>query len=103
MDAWGALYERYWLSSSGLALFFDDDIPLFVNHLDSTRICFKSDRFSAPYQYTPVYSDDDSLNFVLCKSNSVIPLHMHMIKNYMNVPTQLPDSLMMKYPVFTTW
>ncbi len=43
-DIWGAVVERYWLSSAGLAIFFDDNVPLFVKHLGNT-ICFKSSRF----------------------------------------------------------
>ena len=104
-DAWGALYERYWLSSAGVSLFFDDDIPLFVQHLDSKKICFKADLNSPPYKFTPIYSENN-LDFTLCRvsdSRKIISLHKYMIKNYLNFPKQLPDAAMMQYPVFTTW
>ncbi len=42
-DIWGAVTERYWLSSAGLAIFFDDNVPLFVRHSGRT-LCFKSSR-----------------------------------------------------------
>ena len=58
-DIWSAVTERYWLSSVGLAIFFDDNIPLFVKHTQNpNQICFQSAKSKAPYKYTPVFDQD---------------------------------------------
>lgn len=43
-DQYGAVMERYWLSSAGMAIFFGDEVPLMVKHKNNT-ICFKSARY----------------------------------------------------------
>jgi hypothetical protein len=65
-----------------------------VSHLDPNKLCFKSDSSLPPYKFTPVYNNI-YLDLTICRGN-VKPLHLHMIKNYLNFPTQQPDALMMK-------
>ena len=69
-DDWGAVVERYWLSSKGVAIFIEDDIPLFVNHQDSSKICLKSSSLTAPYLYTPVYAGD-IFEYKLCSGKKL--------------------------------
>lgn len=99
-DLWGAVMERYWLSSAGLAIFVGDDVPLLVR-LQNNTLCLKSSRSSAPYKYTSAYKSDE-FQYNIC-TGPVKKLHINMLKNFMGFPTTFPDSLMMKRPVFTTW
>lgn len=98
---WSALLERYWLSSNGLAIFIDDSVPLFVSHSDPNKICLKSSNSSAPYKYTPVYTN--SIEYKICSGPEILTTHRYMISNYLGKPLDRPDSIMQKYPVFTTW
>lgn len=40
MDSWGALYERYWITTAGAALFIDDVKNLLLNYLNFIKIFF---------------------------------------------------------------
>ena len=101
-DIWSAVTERYWLSSVGLAIFFDDNIPLFVKHTQNpNQICFQSAKSKVPYKYTPVFTQN-LLAYSVC-TGPFKSLHLHMLQNFMSIPTSRPDQLMMKLPVFTTW
>jgi alpha-glucosidase (family GH31 glycosyl hydrolase) len=100
-DDWGAVLDRYWLSSNGLAIFIDDSVPLFVSHSDPNKICLKSSNSSAPYKYTPVYSN--AFEYKICSGPDILTTHRYMISNYLGRPLDKPDLVMLKYPVFTTW
>lgn len=40
---YGSVLERYWLSSSGVALYVSNDVPLHVS-TENGRLCFKGNR-----------------------------------------------------------
>ena len=64
-DSWGAVLERYWISSNAIAIHVADDIPLFVRHSDPTKICLKASRNTSPYRYSPAYTND-TLRYTIC-------------------------------------
>jgi alpha-glucosidase (family GH31 glycosyl hydrolase) len=101
-DEWGAVIERYWVSTSGLAFYVKDDMPLFVRHNISNKICFKTSSSSAPYKYVSVYPED-TLNYTVCHGADIKSVHMYMIDQYLGKPLSRPDETMMKLPIFTTW
>jgi hypothetical protein len=108
-----SIIERYWLSSAGLALIVDPNVPLFLKK-NQTHLCFMSDELREPYTYTPqVRSSDSKLKYDLCKvrnrndesskRNFLNNLHLHVIQNYFALPSAKPDDLMFKYPIWSTW
>ena len=102
-DIWGALLERYWLSSSGLAIFIDESIPLFVKNVNHKQICLMSDRNQSPYSSTPSAFQNNMLSYNVCIGPDNKTVHLHMIENFLGKPTSSPDPLMIQAPVWTTW
>jgi hypothetical protein len=102
-DGWAGVLERYWLSSNGIAIFLNEDIPLHVKHLNPDEICLMSDKDLEPYEYTPLVFKDNSLVYQLCSAPDAKTLHMYMIDNFIGRPKSFPDIKMIEVPVWTTW
>ncbi len=48
---WGGIQERYWLNSKGVAIFVDEDVPLFVSFNDSSDQSLSLvSKWNAPYK-----------------------------------------------------
>jgi alpha-glucosidase (family GH31 glycosyl hydrolase) len=101
-DEWGAVLERYWLSSNGLALLVEDDVALFVNHNNPTRICLKASNKTLPYKNLHAYREN-KFAYKVCTAENMKQVHMFMVENYLGMASSRPDSLMVKSPIFTTW
>ena len=101
-DIWGAVLERYWLSSNGVAIFVDDDVPLWVKKSADNKLCLKASNLTKPYLYTPVYQQEN-FSYRVCNGPDMKTTHLFMINNYLGKPESTPDELMMKSPIWTTW
>jgi myogenesis-regulating glycosidase len=104
-DSWGAVLERYWLSSKGIAIFVDEDVPLMVQHLnlfDKNTICFKSSVLVEPFKYTPVYKPD-TLSYQMCWADDIKTVHNSMIKRVFGLPQSRPSVNVILFPIWTTW
>jgi hypothetical protein len=72
-DEWGAMVERYWLGSNGISIFVDDDVPLFVRHVEN-KICLKSSNFTPPYLFTNMI---DKLEYKICMGEDIKGVHLY--------------------------
>jgi hypothetical protein len=99
-----AVLERYWLSSNGVAIIVNQSVPLFVN-MNKTSICFL-----AANKYP--YPEDNKLNLQYDVCTRVRPdpdplmlknLHLFIVANYLGKPEGIPDDLMFKRPIWSTW
>ncbi|XP_075235261.1 myogenesis-regulating glycosidase-like [Lycorma delicatula] len=92
--------ERYWLNSKGVYLFFDHDVPLFVdtnNHKEKS-ICFIS-KNSKPYRN----KDENKLKYHICSLDNPRKAQEHAIRNFLGKPSDLPNINMIKNPIWSTW
>ena len=97
--------ERYWLSSSGVAIVVDPSVSLFVLK-NQSYLSFLSNNTQWPYN--PKFSGD--LKYDICQieklSNSTVflnQLHLYMINKYFSKPLATPDELMFARPIWSTW
>ena len=74
------------MSSNGIAIFLNEDIPLHVQHLNSDEICLMSDKDLEPYEYTPLVFKDNSLVYQLCYGQDAKTVHTYMIDNFIGRP-----------------
>ncbi|XP_054720059.1 myogenesis-regulating glycosidase-like [Uloborus diversus] len=74
----GGILDRYWLSSDGVAVLVDSDVPLYIT-ITKEHLCLQSrnDR-EFPYQQThPI-----SLKYTICTSKDMRILHSNVLLNY---------------------
>ncbi|XP_035218734.1 myogenesis-regulating glycosidase-like isoform X2 [Stegodyphus dumicola] len=80
-DDYGAILERYWLSSEGVAIMVSADIPLYVslNSSQNNNLCFE-----AKYDSFPYYNDrsDLHLDYTICTGSDMKQVHKGMWKKY---------------------
>jgi hypothetical protein len=101
---WSSILERYWLSSSGLAIVVDQSIPLFVLK-NKTSICLLASS-KEPYNENRIVK----LTYDVCQIDSsksqndyLNKLHLYVINNYFAKPKDYPDERMLKSPIWSTW
>lgn len=82
-DDYGAILERYWLSSEGVAVMVSADVPLYVslNHSRNNNLCFESKYNSFPY-----YNNNSELHldYTVCTGSDMRQVHKGMWKHYFN-------------------
>lgn len=105
IDEWGSILERYWLSSSGVALIVDRSVPLFVRK-NNQSVCLLASA-SSPYDEK---RRAVNLKYDLCrieKSGSekdfLNKLQVYVMNNYFTKPIGIPDERMFKSPIWSTW
>ena len=102
---WSSILERYWISESGVAIVVKQDIPLFVLK-NKTAICLKASS-KEPYNRERIAS----LSYDICvsdktqssKNDYLNQLQLFVINNYFSKPAGIPDELMFRYPIWSTW
>ncbi len=93
------------MTESGVAIIVQQDIPLFVLK-NRTAICLKASA-REPYNKDRIAS----LAYDVCVSDKTDAtkydylnrLQVFVINNYFSKPTDIPDELMFRYPIWSTW
>lgn len=99
----GNVQERYWLSSNAFALFFEADVPLWVsmNIGGQSRICYVA--FEDDYPYNQFNYDTLRLSYTFFTGNNIKDTHLSVADQMLSKPTDIPDTSMFTYPIWSTW
>ena len=85
----GSILEKYWLSSTGIAIFFTTDDADLSYGVEGNSI---------------ILSSDSKLRYTICKAGSTLKdTHQYVIKHHFPKPAGLPDLDMFKKPIWSTW
>lgn len=104
-DGASSVMERYWISSSGVAIIVNKTVPLFVQK-NQTNLCLLSSPLQWPYSGNFLYNfkyDLCSVNKTAAPDDYLNHLHLFVINNFFSKPTGVPDELMFKRPIWSTW
>lgn len=102
----GSLLERYFISSGGIGIYIDKDVPLYfsLNEPDYGNMCFSAQYNRLPYILTP--GSNLKLNYKVCHSktiNDVKGIHKMMFASFFTKPNGIPHEDLFRYPIWSTW
>ena len=100
-SVYGPVLDRYWISSSGVSLFVDDDVPLHVG-INSEKLCLKADYDDSWYE-RPTSNELPRLKYSICVAEDVKVIHKFMASKHFKKPLGIPDERVLKEPIWSTW
>ncbi|XP_071965227.1 myogenesis-regulating glycosidase-like [Antedon mediterranea] len=102
-QAYGSVLERYWLSSSGIAVVVDKITPLHVsiNENGNQELCLRSSYLNSPYKNPS--GQLPHLKYSICMSRNIRKVHDAIMKKYFEKPLSVPDTKMFELPIWSTW
>lgn len=81
-NAFGSVLERYWLTSSGVSITVDNDVPLYMSiNEDTGKMCIESTFDGYPYKQLNK-SQMPFLRYDLCAGNDIRTVHEYVAKTY---------------------
>ncbi|KAL5234234.1 hypothetical protein ACI65C_001644 [Semiaphis heraclei] len=94
-----AVLESYFFNSDGYYIHIDESVPLFldINGPRPGQMCFTS-KVVAPYRKTR-----NLMLYRICKYKNARVAHERAIKDFLGMPSQIPDPYVVKYPIWSTW
>ncbi|XP_070536046.1 myogenesis-regulating glycosidase-like [Ptychodera flava] len=100
---YGSVLERYWLSSQGVGIFVDGDVPLFasLNSDNDNKVCYQ-----ATYENSPYPNPDGKapfMHYTVCTGSNVKTIHRYMASRFFEKPVGIPDERMIRLPIWSTW
>ncbi|MFT7813586.1 hypothetical protein Z043-114922 [Arapaima gigas] len=103
-EKFGGILERYWLSSSAVAIKINDSVPF---HLGWDSIA-QTMRFQARYEdtlYKPLQGQEPlaELSYRVCVGSDITSIHKYMVRRYFNKPNKVPSEDVFRYPIWSTW
>ncbi|XP_076340378.1 myogenesis-regulating glycosidase-like isoform X4 [Tachypleus tridentatus] len=98
----GSILERYWLSSEGIAIHVDPEVPLYVslNSSRNERLCF-----IAKYQGFPYHVSENklpNLKYTLCTGTDIKSVHLDTMHKFHSLPSNISSSEFLGSPVWAT-
>ncbi|XP_002125217.2 myogenesis-regulating glycosidase-like [Ciona intestinalis] len=106
---YGNVLERYFLSSNGVAVYINQDAPLYVSIDLNQGICLEAS-YDKSSLVGPTFLYDDGhstkLSYTVCIGKDPKTVHQFMTRlngGFIARPTQLPDLKMMQDPIWSTW
>ncbi|OWF52060.1 uncharacterized family 31 glucosidase KIAA1161-like [Mizuhopecten yessoensis] len=104
MDKIGDVVERYFISTDGVGIFIEKDVPLFIsiNETQDKKICLTS-TYGDLYPYVNTAGKLPSLKYHVCQAQNVRTIHDYMSKRFRSKPSDIPDVQLFKYPIWSTW
>ncbi|XP_067658506.1 myogenesis-regulating glycosidase-like [Haliotis asinina] len=103
MFPYGSVQERYFFSSSGMAYYIDEDVPLFVaiNSSGNHQLCFQAKYFGVTYRNYDMSLP--LLSYTVCQAQNALSIHQAMSGWYFKKPNGIPNENMLRKPIWSTW
>ncbi|XP_069120474.1 myogenesis-regulating glycosidase-like isoform X2 [Argopecten irradians] len=104
MDEIGDVVDRYFISTEGIGIFIEKDVPLYIsiNESEDKRICLTS-TYKDMYPYVNTEGKLPSLKYHVCRAGNVRKIHDYMSNRFHGKPSDIPDERLFKYPIWSTW
>ena len=101
-DGFGPVIHPVWLSSNGVVLFVDKEVPLHVSMDQGNRLCLQS----VPYALgcTPEAAQEGALLYTVCQFSDIVAATNYFLQDSRHIPkpTTLPDLEVFRRPIWST-
>ncbi|XP_033764406.1 myogenesis-regulating glycosidase-like [Pecten maximus] len=104
IDEIGDVVDRYFISTGGIGIFIEKDVPLYIsiNETRDKKICLTS-TYNELYPYVNIEGKLPSLKYHVCHAENVRNIHDYMSNRFHSKPSDIPDRQLFKYPIWSTW
>lgn len=101
-DEYGGVQERYWLSSKGVAIFVEPEVPLFVGmNTKNDGLLSLVAKYNRPYK--DLDGSDLSLKYSIFQSSDVKSVHQMALCSVIPKPVDIPNEALFRDPIWSTW
>ena len=106
----GSVVDRYLISSNGVAIFIDWDVPFYIsiNDIDlktkkvDNQLCLFARYDNSPYPTSDV-NTPPKLKYTVCTDLNILNVQRVAINSISDPPVSLPEQALFKKPVWSTW
>ncbi|GFR12892.1 myogenesis-regulating glycosidase [Trichonephila clavata] len=95
-EMFGGIIDRYWLSSDGVAIFVEPDVPLYVS-INKDYLCLEARR-SEDFPYQTVHPI--ALKYTICTGKDIRSLHQDMMLNYRSLLADTSNRVFLMSPIW---
>ncbi|XP_001952691.2 myogenesis-regulating glycosidase [Acyrthosiphon pisum] len=94
-----AVVESYFFNSDGYSIHIDESVALFldINGPRPGQMCFSA-KVVAPYRKIR-----NVMQYQVCKYKNARVAHERAVKDFLGMPSSIPDPYVIKYPIWSTW
>ncbi|XP_062984790.1 myogenesis-regulating glycosidase-like [Elgaria multicarinata webbii] len=103
-NSFGAILERYWLSSKAAAIKINDSVPFHLGFNATERsLVFQARYKDSPYKPPLGQQPFPELSYHICIGSDITSVHKYMARSYFKKPLKVPSENMFKFPIWSTW
>ncbi|XP_078702737.1 myogenesis-regulating glycosidase-like [Branchiostoma floridae x Branchiostoma belcheri] len=101
-DRYGSVMERLFVTSEGVGIVIEDDVPLHLslNASGDGRMCILS---NYTFHYPNPRGRLPHMKYSICVGENARQVHEYMYHRYYRQPSGLPADLVLKRPIWSTW
>ena len=102
-SGWGNILEPFWISSKGVGIVVDRDVPLHasLNENQNGKMELKADFNMSKYKNTN--NSYPVLKYDICIAKNIKDLWLAMYPLHYEKPRAIPDDRMFSSPIWSTW
>ena len=74
-----------------------------MNNAGDNNLCMKAQYLDSPYEIHNYNRELLFLNYTVCRGDDVREVHEYMVDQYLGKPSDIPDEMLFRYPIWSTW
>lgn len=103
-DQIGQVQERYFVSTSGIGIFIEHGVPLYIsiNESNNQQLCLSA-KYDDIFPYPNQAKIKPHLTYHMCQGKNVRHIHDFMANKFWSKPSGIAAEDLFKSPIWSTW